>query len=181
MKEFAMINYPFLFGDHFSNVSNEARLLYIEMMFFANNGFVANPRAILDARGYPVDVLNELIANGDVLKLPDRSEVFITSYFIHNPGFKAASWKNTPYAIYWQGKLHVKKNGVATFKPVEEEHEDMVIAAEEDDDPVQVERPMPPEEKTIINTNSDSVADSSNQDKQIEKVDWCSKNPDEPF
>ena len=166
MKEFAMMNYPFLFGDHFSAVSNEARLLYIEMMFFANNGFVANPKAILDSRNYPIDVLNELIANGDVLKLPDRSEVFITSYFIHNPGFKPASWKNTPFAIYWMGKLHVKKNGVATFKP------------QVDDDPVVVEeestegdRPLTPEEKEEF----------IKELPPIPSVDWNKADPNSKF
>lgn len=121
MKNYTMFNYNFLFGDHMAKVSNQAKLYYIELNFFANNGFVANPLKVLDSLGYDKGVFYELVNNGELLTLPDRSEVFITSYFLHNKGMECYSWRKTPYAVYWDGKLYVKKNGVATFKPQGEE------------------------------------------------------------
>lgn len=112
-----MFNYDYLFGDHFKNVSAEARLYYIELSFSAINGFVANARSIANCGNYPSSVFKELVDNGDLLTLPDRSEVFITSYFIHNKGISNLSWTSTQYYPYWKGKLFIKKNGVATFNP----------------------------------------------------------------
>lgn len=111
-----MFNYDYLFGDHFAKVSNQAKLLYIKMNFYATCGFVANPKTILDSMGYDMGVLQELIINDEVLTLPDRCEVFLTSYFLHNHNFKPMSWLSTPFAAYWKGKLFIKSNGVATFK-----------------------------------------------------------------
>ena len=116
MKDYTMFYFDYLFGDHFAKVSNQAKLYYIELNFYANRGFVANPLSILDARGFDKSVYWELVKNEELLTLPDRSEVFITSYFIHNPKLKANEWWFSPFAIYWKGKLHIKKNGVATFK-----------------------------------------------------------------
>ena len=115
-----MFNFDLLFGDHMAKVSDQAKLYYIKLHFFANCGFVANPISVLDSMGYDKSVYQELINNGELLKLPDRCEVFITSYFVHNH-FKASSWLNTPYAPYWKGKLFTKKNGVATFTPQTDE------------------------------------------------------------
>lgn len=117
MKNYTMFNYDFLFGDHFAKISNEAKLYYIELNFFANNGFVANPLQILDSLGYDKGVFNELVKNKELLVLDGRSEVFITSYFIHNPGANCYSWKNTRYAVYWEDKLYVRKNGIVKFAP----------------------------------------------------------------
>lgn len=117
MKNYTMFNYDFLFGDHFAKISKQAKLYYIELNFFANNGFVANPLKILDSLGYDKGVFQELVKNGELLTIPDRSEVFIASYFIHNPGIDCYSWRKTRYAVYWEDKLYVKKNGVVKFAP----------------------------------------------------------------
>lgn len=152
MKKYTLLNYSFIFSDHFSVVSDQAKLLYIEMMFFAENGFVANPKAILDARNYHISVLNELVANGDVLKLPNRSEVFITAFFLHNKGAYPYTWRSTPYFIYWKDHLHIKKNGVATLKNIAPEDTlDLII--------------QPKEKKTkpyevITDTELDGILDS---------------------
>ena len=114
-----------LFGDHFSRVSDKAKLYYIKLMFYAFNGFVSNPLSVLDSMGYDKSVLEELVANEDVLRLPDRCEIFITSYFVHTH-FKPMSWLSTPFSVYWKGKLFIKKNGVATFKPQIEEPTDKI-------------------------------------------------------
>lgn len=119
MKDYVLLNYNYLFSDHMAKCSHQAKLYYIKLMFFANNGFVANPLEILDSLGYDRGIFDELVANEDLLTLPGRSEVFITAYFIHTR-FKPASWVNSPFSIYWRGRLYIKKNGVATFKrPIE--------------------------------------------------------------
>ncbi len=123
MKSYSMFNFDMLFSDHMAKVSDQAKLYYIKLCFFANNGFVANPISVLDSMGYDKSVYHELVANGELLTLPDRCEVFITSYFVHNH-LKPGSWLKTPFAIYWKGKLFTKKNGVATFKPQGEEKEE---------------------------------------------------------
>ena len=117
MKNYTMFNYDFLFGDHFAKISNQAKLYYINLNFFADNGFVANPLQVLDSLGYDKGVFNELVKNGELLTLPDRSEIFIASYFIHNKGMNCYAWKGTRYAVYWEDKLYVKKNGVVKFDP----------------------------------------------------------------
>ena len=110
--------------------SNQAKLYYIKLMFFANNGFVSNPLEVLDSFGFDKGVFQELVNNDELLTLPGRDEVFITAYFIHTR-FNPASWLSTPYAIYWRGHLRTKQNGVATFnetknddskKPIENEN-----------------------------------------------------------
>ena len=116
MKQSGLFNYDLLFGDYMSKCSNEARLYYIKIMFYANNGFVANPMGVLDSMGYDRSVYQELVDHKELLVLPDRCEVFITSYFVHNR-FKPMSWMSSPFAIYWKNKLYIKKNGVATFNP----------------------------------------------------------------
>lgn len=117
MKNYTMFNYDYLFSDHFAKISNQAKLYYIKLNFFANNGFVSNPLSILDSLGYDKGVLDELVKNDEILTIPDRSEVFITSYFIHNKGIDCYSWRKTRFAIYWENKLFVKKNGVVKFDP----------------------------------------------------------------
>lgn len=117
MKNYTCFNYNFLFCDHFAKISNEARLYYIKLNFYADNGFVPNPLQVLDSLGYDKSVLNELVANKEILQLSDRCEVFISSYFVHNKGLKRSSWKATPYAVYWENKLYVKQNGIVDFAP----------------------------------------------------------------
>ena len=125
MKDYALLNYDFLFNDHLAKCSHEAKLYYIKMMFFANNGFVANPKQVLDSLGYDIGVLHELIAADELLTIPGRDEMFITSYFIHTK-FNPMSWLSTPFAIYWKGKLWVKKNGIATLKKQPEAKEESI-------------------------------------------------------
>ena len=116
MKNYTMFSYEYLFSDYFANVSMQAKLYYIKLNFFAEYGFVPNPLEILDSLGYDKSVLLELIRSEEVLTLPNRKEVFLTSYFIHNYRFNPFDWNKSPFAVYWKGKLFIKKNGVATFK-----------------------------------------------------------------
>lgn len=120
MKNYTMFSYEMLMGDHHAKLSPEARLYYIELNFYSNNGFVANPIKILDSNNYDRGILQELISNDDILSIPDRSEVFITAYFAHNPKLNKYTWKNTPYGIYWENKMYVKKNGIAKLMTEEE-------------------------------------------------------------
>lgn len=126
MKSYTMFNYDLLFGDHFAKVSNQAKLYYIKLNFYADRGFVANPISVLDSLGFDKSVFQELVINGEILTLPNRCEVFITSYFVHNrfngkgDNKAAKSWLSSPFAQYWKGKLWTKGNGVATFKPQDE-------------------------------------------------------------
>lgn len=116
MRNYILLNWEYLFGDYQAeNLDERAFLYYIKLMFFANNGFVANPKDVLDSMGYDIGVYNELVLAGELLTIPGRKEVFITSYFVHTK-FNPMSWLSTPFAIYWKGKLWVKKNGVATLK-----------------------------------------------------------------
>lgn len=119
MKDYSLFNYQYLFGDWQKKVSEQAILLYIKMNFCATNGFVANVNEILDGMGYDKGVLQELINAEEVLTLPNRTEVFITSFFVHNKGANKFSWMQTPYGIYWKGKLWMKENGIATLKKQE--------------------------------------------------------------
>lgn len=115
MKNYAMFKYEFLFGDYFAKASPKAKLLYINLSFYADSGFVANPVQICKAMGYEEEVLFELVKIGELLTLKGRSEMFIASYFVHNTNFKPLSWLNTPFAEYWHGKLWMKKNRIATL------------------------------------------------------------------
>ena len=120
-----MFNYDFLSSDHMAKVSNQAKLYYIELNFFTNDGFVPNPLKILDSLGYDKSVFMELVANGEILTIPDRSEIFITSYYIHNKGIPTNAWWKSPFSFYWKGKLSIKRNGIATLNPdyMEDEEE----------------------------------------------------------
>lgn len=118
-----MFNYDLLFSDHMAKCSDKAKLYYIKLCFYANNGFVPNPLSVLDSMGYDKSVLKELIDNGEILTKPDRCEVFITSYFVHNH-FNPSSWTHTIYYPYWKDVMWTKKNGVATLKPRTEEKSD---------------------------------------------------------
>lgn len=124
MKDRLCLDYKYIFNDHMAKCSDQAKLYYIKLMFFATNGFVANPMDVLDSMKYDKGVFWELVSNDEILTLPGRDEVFITAYFIHTH-FNPASWLSTPYATYWIGKLRTKPNGVATFKKVKEESEDV--------------------------------------------------------
>lgn len=122
-----LFDYEMLFGDHMNKCSDQARLYFVKLMFYANVGFVSNPMSILDSMGYDKGVFNELVNNGEILCLPDRSEIFITSYFVHNK-FKHTSWLKSPFSIYWKNKLFIKSNGVATFTPQNDVENDGNIA-----------------------------------------------------
>lgn len=116
MKQFCLFNHDFLFSDNLGKASDKAKLYYIKLCFNANNGFVANPMDVLDSLGYDKSVFDELKANEDILTLPNRDEIFITAFFIHNVGANIKSWIYTPFGIYWKGKLWFKENRMATFK-----------------------------------------------------------------
>ena len=130
MKNYSLFCYDFLFNDHLGKCSNEAKLLYIKLHFYANNGFVPNVKGILDSLGYDKSVLQELINAEELLTIPGREEVFITSYYVHNRGVKHTSWLKTPYAQYWKNKLWTKKNGIATLKPYSKEEDEKPTPAE---------------------------------------------------
>lgn len=132
MKDRICLDYNYIFNDHMGKCSNEAKLYYIKLMFFANNGFVANPLAVLDSMGFDKGVFYELVNNDELLMLPGREEVFITAYFLHTH-FNPASWLNSPFAIYWRGYMRTKSNGIATFKKIDKESEESkrIAAAEE--------------------------------------------------
>ena len=121
MKDRLCFDFNYIFNDHMAKCSDQAKLYYIKLMFFATNGFVSNPLEVLDSLGYDKGIFYELVRNDEIMTLPGRSEVFITAYFLHTH-FNAASWLSSPFAIYWKGHLWTKKNGVATYrKPPEDE------------------------------------------------------------
>lgn len=138
MKNYILLNWEYLFGDYQAELSERAKLYYIKLMFFANNGFVANPKDVLDSMGYDVGVLNELIHSEEILTIPGRREVFITSYFVHTK-FNPMSWLSTPYALYWKGKLWVKKNGVASLKAPPKETDPIEVIQQPKDQPVEAQ------------------------------------------
>lgn len=150
MKEYTMFNFQFLMGDHFAKVSNQAKLYYVALNFYANKGFVSNPLQILDSMGYDKSVYWELVKNKEILTLDDRSEIFITSYYVHNPRFKPLEWLGSTYAVYWRGKLFIKKNGVATFDPngVFPAKEEGLLANVENPTPTPTQTPNPQADKT---------------------------------
>lgn len=124
MRNYVLLNWEYLFGDYQAKLSEKAKIYYVKLMFFANNGFVGDPKQVLDSLGYDIGILNELIIAGEVLRIPGRDEIFITSYFVHTK-FNPMSWLSNPYAIYWKGKLWVKKNGIATLKEQPKEKDPM--------------------------------------------------------
>lgn len=136
MKNYAMFNYDFLFGDHFAKASPKAKLLYINLSFYADCGFVANPKQICKSMGYDESVLQELIDIDELLTLEGRAEMFITSYFVHNTNFKPFSWLSSPFGEYWKNKMWMKKNKIATLKkqdkPKEEQQEQETSVEKED-------------------------------------------------
>ena len=142
MKSETMFSFDLLFGDHMAKVSNQAKLYYIKLNFYARNGFVANPMSVLDSLGFDKSVFQELVNNGEILTLPNRCEVFITSYFVHNH-FDPKTWLKTPFAQYWKGKLYTKKNGVATFNPQGDEDKDPLdyIKVPKEEEPKQEPNP----------------------------------------
>lgn len=115
MPKKCLFNYQFLFGDHTAKLSNEAKLLLIEMMFHADYGFVSTAKGIIDSRGFTLDHLQELINNGDVLQIPNRCEVFMTCYFVHND-FDPKCWMKSVFYTYWKDKLYIKTNRIAALK-----------------------------------------------------------------
>lgn len=137
MKNYTIFNFDYLFSDHMAKISNQAKLYYIKLNFYANNGFVANPISVLDSLGYDKSVYYELVHNEEILTLEGRSEVFITAYFIHNKNINHKSWLSSPFAQYWKGKLWTKPNGVCTFKPqgeVQNPLDDIVAPCNNDED-----------------------------------------------
>ena len=157
MKNYTLFNYEYLFSDHFAKISNQAKLYFIKLNFFANNGFVANPLEVLDSLGYDKGVLDELIKNDEILTIPDRSEVFISSYFIHNKGLDCYAWRKTRFAIYWENKLFVKKNGVVKFDP------DGKLKEESEKDPL--DKISEPDQNEL--DASDKPSDDDNADFDI--------------
>jgi len=128
MKNRICLDYNYIFGDYFATVSEQARLYYIHLLFYADKGFVANPIQVLDSMGYDKEVYYELLKNEEILSIPGRKEIFITSYFVHNK-FSSYEWTKSTFATYWKGKLFFKENGIATLKKADEEAEnnDIVV------------------------------------------------------
>ena len=124
--------------------------------------------SVLDSLGYDIGVFNELKANGELLQLEGRSEVFITSYFIHNKGIDCYSWRKTRYAVYWEDKLFVKKNGVVKFAP------EGLPKAEPKDPLDKIEEPK---EETEEN-NSDDWNNNLEETIRIAKTPWLDENED---
>lgn len=138
MKNYAMFNYDFLFGDHFAKASPKAKLLYINLSFYADCGFVANPKQICKSMGYDESVLQELIDIDELLTLEGRAEMFITSYFVHNTNFKQFSWLSSPFGEYWKNKMWMKKNKIATLKKQnKEEQQEQETSVEKDTSSIQ--------------------------------------------
>ena len=130
MRNYTMFSYDYLFGDHFALVSDQAKMLYIKMSFCANSGFVSNPKSVLDSLGYDRGCLQELINIEEILTIPNRSEVFITAYFVHNKNFNPMMWIYSPYAPYWRGRLWIKENRIATLNHPKQNEK--VLNSEED-------------------------------------------------
>lgn len=133
MKNYAMFNFNYLFGDHFAKASPKAKLLYINLSFYADCGFVPNPKQVCKSMGFDESVLKELIDIEELLTIEGRSEMFITSYFVHNTNFKPLSWLSTTYGSYWKNKMWMKKNRVATLK---KDH-----AEEKPEEPIDITQP----------------------------------------
>ena len=141
MKNYAMFNYDFLFGDHFAKASPKAKLLYINLSFYADCGFVANPKQICKSMGYDESVLQELIDIDELLTLEGRAEMFITSYFVHNTNFKPLSWLSSPFGEYWKNKMWMKKNKIATLKKQnKEEQQEQETFVEKDTSSIQEQK-----------------------------------------
>ena len=143
MKNYAMFNYDFLFGDHFAKASPKAKLLYINLSFYADCGFVANPKQICKSMGYDESVLQELIDIDELLTLEGRAEMFITSYFVHNTNFKPFSWLSSPFGEYWKTKMWMKKNKIATLKKQDkpkEEQQEQETSVEKDTSSIQEQK-----------------------------------------
>ena len=141
MKNYAMFNYDFLFGDHFAKASPKAKLLYINLSFYADCGFVANPKQICKSMGYDESVLQELIDIDELLTLEGRAEMFITSYFVHNTNFKPFSWLSSPFGEYWKSKMWMKKNKIATLKKQnKEEQQEQETSVEKDTSSIQEQK-----------------------------------------
>ena len=167
-----MLNYDFFAGDHFNKVSAEARLLYIHFNFYANAGFVPNPKQICKSLGFEESTIDELLSINEIMSIPDRSEIFITSYFIHNPNFNALAWTKTPYFTYWKGKLWMKKNRIATFS--KDKAEQSMDESLEDSKPITRKKMKDP-------TLPNSAPDLNPIDSVINIVDTSELDDDDPF
>ena len=123
-----LLNGDFFESDNFCKLSEKAQLYYIRLLLHANNGFVSNPKGILDSMGYDKSILLELKNNGDILVKHNRDEIFITCYFLHNEKLNRTTWRTSPFALYWKD-LWIKSNGVATVKAKEnaDDNEDTIL------------------------------------------------------
>lgn len=182
MKSHTMFSYMFLFGDHFGKVSNQAKLYYIALNFFCDRGFVSNPLGILDSLGYDKSVYYELVKNEEILTLPDRCEVFITSYYIHNDKFNPKEWYKSPFSIYWIGKLYIKKNGVATFNPegIPQEQKDFLSNVHQpgEQEPVKQVEPQPYTQKKSKGATEEEWAKLMNELDELNKQEQETKKED---
>lgn len=157
-----MFNYDFLFGDHFAKASPKAKLLYINLSFYADCGFVANPKQICKSMGYDESVLQELIDIDELLTLEGRAEMFITSYFVHNTNFKPFSWLSSPFGEYWKNKMWMKKNKIATLKKQDkskEEQQEQEASIEKDTSSIQEQ-----EYRNIKRTTLEEIESKSDDD-----------------
>lgn len=165
MRDFAMFNFEYLFGDSFSKVSHKAKLLYINMMFYANCGFVSNPKQICSNLGFTETILDELIKCGELLTREGRAEMVMTNYFIHNQSFNPLWWTKTPYATYWHNHLWIKKNRVFTLrKPKEEKEESLTDKQQPQQEEIDITLPNSAKpQRSVLDKLNDIVKKTPNE------------------
>lgn len=98
-------------------VSSQATLLFIDMLFTADRGFVADVMQLLDRKGYPTSVLEELVKTRHVYVHRGRHEVLISSYYLHNDSLPISEIYKSPYYCYWVNDIGFAANRFIIKKP----------------------------------------------------------------
>ena len=98
-------------------VSSQATLLFIDMLFTADRGFVANVMELLDRKGFPTSVLEELVKTRHVYCKRGRNEVLISSYYLHNTNVPTDELRKSPYFTYWINDIGFASNRYIIKKP----------------------------------------------------------------
>lgn len=119
MNDYSCFNYEYLFGDYM-NVSAEAKMYFIELMFHCKYGFVANPIQILESRNLKRSVFDELVAKKHILTKEGRTEVILSAYFVHNMGFDTKKIYRSTFWYYWKHDIIIKDNRIIDFKKQQE-------------------------------------------------------------
>lgn len=174
MKEYTMLNYGMIFSEKFSRISNQAKLLYIKLNFYAIKGFVTNPMQILNSLNYDKKVFDELVDNGDILTLEGRGEIFITAYYVHNYSFPRSEWLRSPFAPYWKKKMTVNEDGLAvfgTYMPMSK-NELLGNVSEPKTEEIKIENPKPIQ----IVSEKDDEEEWNNIVREIEEIEKVNKD-----